>query len=940
LTALAGPDYRDWLRWMHALDIYPAWDNTAGEIVYVNRSEYEKEVCGNPDPTRPNCTSNPQFNEFISQVEVRNFAFLQYLGDYIRRQCYIPADAMRPYFPDLTNIQLDSGQRVNFFDRLFFPSLTFLHDPWPDLTSCPTTKKLSQDSTQGQQELGRLITQAAADYTFSQEDPFGDFFHSTSVATLGFLPANTILELVALKSSNAAGYQYNNQVVLDSVFAVATILPPAKVGRTVQQISRIGSKALAASTVFEQGSLYGQRAETIRKAILEGERISRGVIEEEIAKSVHTVELPPIRSTLPWPEYLRPNNPYARSTYETYLESHIRAGEAYLVNRADEANILRVKNNVLNWVNGFIARTQRNIALNPSFREILDNRRIFIVDDNIFNEILLGTGHTPYDIATIPAFVRGDMMIVKDSIYPLFLQSGSFEHEVWHLIGTPKEFFGLEYRSYLGDSKIYHTLISIFELMTDYGGDISRGVVPFSSIGNSLGYYGYAYSRPTIAKGIYDRLLARHPELLDDFIEFSLTRDGPKLITAVSQKTGRPATESEFLRWFEEDGRVSIDELRQRFRGGSLAVTGGVLGSDILIPQRPFIDAGTNVFLDENSRIEIIGNACQGNNCTVSFVVQSGGVSEDPNQFDVTFALDPLSAQNSLIKTALAFNRPATISQMQALAAQRISPDSYLVTLNNSTDANLEACISKKGTIDIISCSSPQRISGISSVSTQPSSQPTPPESPTVPSKQVSTIRFNNVLVYDRNDPTLNNLDNPIDVHLPALTEGIPNPSAVFVDVIYSEEGQADTSRRIILPFYYLNYTPTPAETPNPEATPLPSIEGAVPILPSSRPRSSGLPAPRGLYILRGNPCGSQSGSNATLTCEPGSACSSPTYGTCIYNYSAATPYPVGVIATPTPRPLTAPQTCRSGLSCSNDNDCGGCGLRCLITSGGTKSCR
>jgi len=215
-----------------------------------------------------------------------------------------------------------------------------------------------------------------------------------------------------------------------------------------------------------------------------------------------------------------------------------------------------------------------------------------------------------------------------------------------------------------------------------------------------------------------------------------------------------------------------------------------------------------------------------------------------------------------------------------------------------------------------------------------------PPESPS-PSKQVTSLKINGELVYDRLN-NINNLDNPIDVHLPnQKPEGESQVIFVPVEVTY-DDGTGPHNLPTMV-FNYLHFQGGTGETPNPEATPLPSIEGAVPITPFPRPRSSGLPAPRGTEIQPGNPCGSYSGSNAGLPCSSGYTCldgTTPTtsYGTCQPNRGTNTSC-VGNNCTyvaPTPTPAICPATC------SSDYDCYGCGggKRCVFGSGAGKVCR
>ncbi len=98
--------------------------------------------------------------------------------------------------------------------------------------------------------------------------------------------------------------------------------------------------------------------------------------------------------------------------------------------------------------------------------------------------------------------------------------------------------------------------------------------------------------------------------------------------------------------------------------------------------------------------------------------------------------------------------------------------------------------------------------------------------------------------------------------------------------------------------------------------------------------------SPRGIYTQIGSSCGVN-----YPPCDPANSVCSSVSGKCELNYSVPTRAPVGVIATPTPIPLTAPSQCYPGLiGCQNNSDCGtgNCGLRCILGGGpnNTNVCR
>ena len=907
-----GPEYQNWLFWMHKLSIYPAWDKNAGEIVYVNRNEYESKVCNNPDPGRPKCTANPQVDEFISQVEIRNFTFLQYLGDYIRRQCYIASDVMKPNFPDLTSIELDTGQTVNFFSKEDFPSLSFLHEENPNCGGI--IKQLSDDPDVAQKELGNLITAAAANYTFSQEDPFGDFYNATKVATLGFLPTDTILKLVAVKSSNEAGYKYNNQVILDASFAAATFIPAAKAGTTIQPILQIGRKILSPRTVLKQRQMAA-RAATVRSAIENGQRVSKDTVTTEIAKAVDDIPVSPLKAAIqPTIETLRPKSTEAREFFEEWIKPYLfrEGGEILLIGSREV--LKKIKDDTLSYINNFVVRTGRNISLNPLFADAMDNGRVFIVDsarfDNTYRGITLGA-----DPTTIGGFRLDDIIVLRKRSGGELFSTATLYHEVWHMAGGVQPYnFGFPGLNFKPDSPFFKSLKLVMEVMTNYGADVSRNIVPFSQGSKSIIGYGGA---AIYEKGIFDRLIKKYPDLLDDFIEFSLNWNGPRLLEAVAQKTGGPATEAEFLRWFEGTGI----NLKAIVPIGAPVVVGSGLGIYLItVPRQPSIQVEPDIFIDDEE-IEIISpdRAESGQTLDVSILeTESGVISAQIDQLKEVFALEAVS-QASLIKEVHAQTSLGLISQVRALAAEEVSPNTYQIIIPSGTSAgSYKLCgyMHRQGADDILDFDCEPI--GIGVTETAPASN-----------KQVISLKINGQDV---------DLSNPeVNVRLSG-EEGIPGISIVTVNVTYYEEGVGETYGTYYLPFNYLNYQGGIPGVPNEiPVTPVPGEEGEGG---SPTPTRTNNPGPRGIYILRGNPCGAYSGSNATLTCEPGSSCSSPTYGTCVYNYSVPTQIPVNVV-NPTSVPTPTLSCKQTNQTCNNDSDC--CqqqGLRCVFGAGAGKVCR
>ncbi|TSC66156.1 MAG: hypothetical protein CEO21_252, partial [Microgenomates group bacterium Gr01-1014_80] len=977
-----GSDYSDWLTWMHHLSVYPAWDITAQEIVYVNRETYEREVCGNPDPSRPRCTTSGEVDRFISQIEDRNWEFLQHLASYLRRQCYSPADVMAPYFPDLTGITLDTDQTVNFFSKEDFPSLSFLHTaPGTTPPGCfdtvdPSDSRYFKRSVSDEQELGRLITRAGTNYAFSQEDPMGDFFHATEVATLGFFPTNTFLKLVALKSASEAGYRYNNEIVANAGFAILGIIPPAKVGGAIQQVSKIGHKvALTTRTVMKQRQV-AQRVRTIRNAIEKGERVPKSSVDEEIAKNIDEIPVPQLgHLTASLVERLPRTYPAEDELLWQKIVEAVELNRARILDADATTSSARFNLDILSILN----LVPPDVA--SEFMKTASRKWVVVIDDewkHLFNIAADEGGFTQNrTVLLLRSQIRGDQI----------------RHELHHVLNKiyctlhPSEC--IQGWVYGGDGRYNQVMTMFYEYMTSYNSSASAYV--------SDPEYQRLY------KSIHDLVI----HLIEnsngrannvDLARFALTENDHVLLTKLFGRY-EPSLLLAYL-----DGKVDFarldkiyrqfrreeffNRLRSRLPGASATLTGlgitAYLGTHQYNGEDPYHNpfvGDDNILtpqfeqeLENDEEIEIIRTTVEEDTKTVEveFVVHQGGISVDPSQFDVTFALDR-QAQSGLIKTVHAFTTPSTISQIQqALSAQRLSSDIFQVTIPAfSGSADLWACINRKDSDQVLDCDD-ERLSSI----TTPTAEPTQPTGGS--SRQIISIKINGI------DVDMDNLDEVLNIKLPnSKPEGEPQLIFITVDVTY-DDGSAPV--HFILPFNYLNYTaqisPTPAAlVPSQACTqqaqtnynsctndcnsvpgeefqgcltdcsqgfagelsscplePQPTSSPGFGSLPTPTPTGAGLPAPRGQCILTGSSCGTLSGSNAGLSCCSG-ACSSLTYGTCRSTYTVPTPLPVGVIATPSPRPLNPTPICRTNQSCNIDTDCGGCGLRCAIGLTG-KVCR
>ncbi len=227
-----------------------------------------------------------------------------------------------------------------------------------------------------------------------------------------------------------------------------------------------------------------------------------------------------------------------------------------------------------------------------------------------------------------------------------------------------------------------------------------------------------------------------------------------------------------------------------------------------------------------------------------------------------------------------------------------------------------------------------------------PSPSSSEPTSAPLPSKHVTAIKFTaNVNHEDVTlaEVNLNDLNTPVDLRLPNLAEGTPGITVIKANVTYYQEGVGETSGTYYLPFNYLNFQGGTGEI-IPETTPLPTIEGAIPIIPVTPTRSQGRPGPRGIEIQPGNLCGSYSGSNAGLPCSTGYTCldgttPTTTYGTCQSNRGTNTTCVgnnctyISPIPTATPRPTPTP-----GINCAHQNE--SCYSRaCCIGTGVILTC-
>lgn len=727
-----GPEDLDKFRQLQFFGVYMAKDKNTGEIVYTSREDYEEQICN-----ETHCVQEPSAQAFIEGIANGNLRYITLLAGNIRNDqidgnCYIAADAMRPYFPDSAEFFDEDYVRQNNFGsliELFFTS--------GGGRTCANPSNIKHDMDE--ETLNGYITRGAADYArevLNQNDPFRGLI----LATDGIFSTGTILKLGALTQ----GYQITQgEEIANTGLALVGILPVAKIGSIPAKITRIGSKAITSRTALKVDRLSAE-IEVIKRNIRAGERIPREVINDSTERFLYEIPLqrkphPKLEEWFRIPDNLFPE--LSRFHFENYIAPAILARKAWSIPKQTR---MIVKNSINDAVSKFIRETGRNIYLNPFFNEAMDAGRVFVIDDDYFIESLRRTGVTTGgDITLVPAYNAGDMILIKRSAYDSYdgsILSSVFHHEATHMRGSLADWWNLG-QSYFPDTSkdTYKALTLTLELMTDYWADISRGVEPFGGLSNAK--FFYASAQPFEAKVVFERMLNKNPALLDDLKEFALTGDGPKIIQAVTGKTGHES-QIAYLKWFREDAGLNVNAITVRdialFGAGGAAGAGvGIAIKQFII--EPMIEIQANILLNVkgDEQVDITGvEGCDqpGDTCRVSSVVTEGGVVSDDPDLVTTVALGSSQSQAGLIKTVHAQNEPTSINQVTSLPGGEACQGTCTVTLpENLTPGNynLKVYLHSKDSDEILdSDSEPLVIKIAETPSPSPSEEPSPEESP------------------------------------------------------------------------------------------------------------------------------------------------------------------------------------------------------------------
>lgn len=284
---------------------------------------------------------------------------------------------------------------------------------------------------------------------------------------------------------------------------------------------------------------------------------------------------------------------------------------------------------------------------------MIDNGRIFVIDDKFFNQIQGGR----FD--AIAGF-NGDMIMIRKTYFEnadnlQLLQT--LAHEAIHIRGGFD--FSFKYGEF--ESELDKALRLTYEMMTDYWGDISIGVTPFSMPNTQA----YAINEPGYALSIYQRMLKSKPELLDDLKEFALTGEAKKLLYRVTGLAGdSPEAHAAFLKWFEEDLGIKIDKFVVEHRDITKAVIIIVTEAAAAHQVSTYIPPNfslSGALSDIGSSIQQViienvgGTTAPGQQIDISSIVtEDGYVSDNPDDFTITYTLENTEPQSFLIQTALA----------------------------------------------------------------------------------------------------------------------------------------------------------------------------------------------------------------------------------------------------------------------------------------------
>ncbi|MBI4078852.1 MAG: hypothetical protein HY429_00980 [Candidatus Levybacteria bacterium] len=640
-TTAIGSDWNTWVQMMKTQGVTPM--QVEGEIILMS-NEVAKRYCQN----NPCFISPPTPSETRAVLESDRDFLLQLMLELLYAG-YDPLDSLDDYF---LNIRQDEQINVYFSQRVR------TRDPFRPLAT-----------TIDEQTLNNLIIKFATEEGFREKSPLRIFL----AATDPILGLQSIIDWATLPPSKVS-----DEKRLQALMGVTLIY-----GMSTKVT--VGGFNLAKNTAINLG-LVADDAGVIARALKAGQEIPLTALKPQ-ARSWIIEEMPPPIPKSMSGKFLLDDSMITRYGYQNVQNvfSYIKlAGPQGKLAILDEVTRRRIRDDLLQAVIDFERRTGRSLQgiKDSEFVSVLNEGRTFILNDDVFAQSYAATG----DKGRTPAgYAYRDFFVLKKSQF----QIGRFRnhlayHESTHILQAEKPTFNLPYYEGIEQSRIYKTLNIIMEQMTDYWADLARGIAPFSSESRVASFY--AGVNPYIQAGIR-KLLTLHPDLLDDFLQFGLDRNGTDLIKAVAAKTGRQATPEEFVQWFRERTRIDVNKIVQIGFTGVMGLELGTVAPDVLHVDPSYEVVGDPVADDEEVTItNIQGNGQPGAELKVTSIVSESGVASNKNEYDFTYTLEPqIQSQNIYFPLAFAQqaeeDAPESIDDVVPLTDGKHCQDVCTVTL-------------------------------------------------------------------------------------------------------------------------------------------------------------------------------------------------------------------------------------------------------------------
>lgn len=266
---------------------------------------------------------------------------------------------------------------------------------------------------------------------------------------------------------------------------------------------------------------------------------------------------------------------FSKNIFNQTVLPALKAKRAFPVSRSDV--LQPAANNVKKAIIEFQKRTGKNLSPNINLLDdIVGNGKVFIVDDRFFSKDM-GAG-----------FRIGDMIVLGFKRYDDIRGIGSLHHEMTHLIGKyPK---GFQYR---GESEKDRVFTAIYELMTDAWADLAMNQ-RIMSAGSHIATGGYAAENRWILDQLFNKIFARNPRLLDDFLEFAINPNADEFMVKILKN--KNAGFDQFMQFLRKTHGIDFRAIA--YTAGALEATNKLQSEDALFSD-PVIEFGPDFFTDE-----------------------------------------------------------------------------------------------------------------------------------------------------------------------------------------------------------------------------------------------------------------------------------------------------------------------------------------------------